>query len=413
MKHLTNYRRLAAPLLALGLALGAGSVQAQPQRVVIVGDSISEGVQSADAGWTTQALTYGTWVTFLMGSPDSIPYLNHSLLGIVGDPAGRNRFAPNAITDNVAVSGATLGDVLRTRANAASEAQIDDEFDLILYPRLQTQIEYAESAPPDYILCWIGNNDVLSAALSFSAFDASQLTPVAQFDQDFVELADRLKALHNNFGTRTVFANIPNVTDIGFLVDRAVAEAALGFPVALPDGSYTSVVAVLLMGIFGNDGLLDNPAYVLNPAEVAIIQDRIAVFNGIIDREAARIGMPVVDANARFADFVANPPVIAGVSLTNTFLGGLFSLDGVHPNNIAHALIANEFIQTMQNEFGTAIVEIPQPVLEYIALTDPHVDKDSDGQVGGRFGAGMLESVALLLGITGDADESFSSTPGG
>jgi lysophospholipase L1-like esterase len=406
MKTVTAIHHVLASSL-FALALAAGPVRAQPERVVIIGDSISEGVQSGDAGWTTQALTYGTWVTFLLGSPDSIPYLNQSLTGVVGNPAGRNRFVPDAITDNVAVSGATLGDVLRARANATSEAQIDDELDLVLYPRLQTQIEYAESAPPEYILCWIGNNDVLSAALSFSAFDASQLTPVAQFDQDFVELADRLKALHDNFGTRTVFANIPSVTDIGFLVDRTIAEAALGFPVNLSEGSYTSVVAVLLMGIFGNDGLLNDPAFVLNPAEVAAIQDRIAVFNGIIDREATRIGMPVVDTNARFADFVANPPVIAGVPLTNTFLGGLFSLDGVHPNNIAHALIANEFIKTMQNEFGTPIGEIPPSVLEIIALTDPHVDKDSDGQVGGRFGAGLLESVALLLGITGDADEAI------
>lgn len=409
MKALSIYRSLATalPALALLMALGPASLQAQPARVVIIGDSISEGVQSGDAGWTTQALTYGTWVTFLLGSPDSIPYLNQSLTGVVGNPAGRNRFVPDAVTDNVAVSGATLGDVLRARANAASEAQIDDELDLILYPRQQTQIEYAESAPPEYILCWIGNNDVLSAALSFSAFDASQLTPVAQFDQDFVELADRLKALHENFGTRTVFANIPNVTDIGFLVDRTVAETALGFPVNLSQGSYTSVVAVLLMGIFGNDGLLNDPAFVLSPAEIAAIQDRIALFNGIIDREAARIGMPVVDANARFADFVANPPVIAGVPLTNTFLGGLFSLDGVHPNNIAHALIANEFIATMQSAFGTPISEIPPAVLEVVALTDPHIDKDGDGRLGGRFGAGLLESVALLLGLTGDADEAL------
>lgn len=406
MKAMTTIHQVLASGL-FALALAAGSAQAQPQRVVIIGDSISEGVQSGDAGWTTQALTYGTWVTFLLGSPDSIPYLNQSLTGVVGNPAGRNRFVPDVITDNVAVSGATLGDLLRARANATSEARIDDELDLVLYPRLQTQIEYAESAPPEYILCWIGNNDVLSAALSFSAFDASQLTPVVQFDQDFVELADRLKALHDNFGTRTVFANIPNVTDIGFLVDRSIAEAALGFPVNLSEGSYTSVVAVLLMGIFGNDGLLNDPAYVLNPAEVAAIQDRIAIFNGIIDREATRIGMPVVDANARFADFVANPPVIAGVPLTNTFLGGLFSLDGVHPNNIAHALVANEFIKAMQDEFGTPISEIPPEVLELIALTDPHVDKDGDGQVGGRFGAGLLESVALLLGITGDSDEAI------
>lgn len=404
MKHRLKWGFLLGSLFTLALPLSAA---ADTTHVAIMGDSISEGVQSADASWSTQALTYGNWVTAMLGSPASLPFLHQSLLGLVGNPAGRGRFYPDAITDDVAVSGASLSDLLRDRPNATSVAEIDNELDLVMYPRLQTQIEYVESLAPDYVLCWIGNNDVLSAATSFTALDASQMTPVAEFDSDYVELADRLKALNDTYGTKTVFANIPDVTDIGFLVSRQEAEAWLGFPVNLPDGYYTSVVAVLLMSIAGNDNLLADPNYVLDPTELTAIRDRIAAFNGIIAREAARIGMPVVDINGIFAQLVANPPVWAGVQLTPTLLGGLFSLDGVHPNNTAHALIANEFIKAMNANFATSIPLLSPQVLAAVFLTDPDTDKDGDGRAVGRLGAGLLETVAYLTGITGDPSDAI------
>ena len=87
---------------------------------------------------------------------------------------------------------------------------------------MQIQLECVESVAPEYVLCWIGNNDVLSAA---SALDVSQLTSPADFERDYVELADRLKVLIHNNGTRVVFANIPNVTDIGFLLREEQVEA--------------------------------------------------------------------------------------------------------------------------------------------------------------------------------------------
>ena len=43
--------------------------------------------------------------------------------------------------------------------------------------------------------------------------------------------------------------------------------------------------------------------------------------------------------------------------------------------------------------------------MEAIFLTDPFVDKDSDGKVTGRFGTGFLETAGPFLGISGDADD--------
>jgi lysophospholipase L1-like esterase len=407
-----RYVRQVVSGMALLVLLVLTPLQAIPATVVTMGDSISEGVQSADASWSTQLLTYSTWLRLVLEDPGisvdfsqiSIPFLAPNLFGIVGDPSGRPRLFPNTVADTVAVSGANLSDLLSDQANALNESQIDTELDLMLYPSLQTQIGYAEMVAPDVVLCWIGNNDVLGAATSFSTLDASQLTPVAIFDQQFTQLADRLGVLASG-GTKVVFANIPNVTDIGFMIDRTTAELMLGFPVNLAPGEFTTFVTILLMSNDGNDGLVSDPNYVLDTSEVATIEARIIAFNTIIQREADRIGMPVVDINSIFNDFVTNPPVVAGKALTPALMQGLFSLDGIHPNLVAHGLITNEFIAVMNTAFGWALPFLPPAHLEALFHLDPNIDKDGDGRATGRLGAGLMETIAWLVGFTGDSDD--------
>jgi GDSL-like Lipase/Acylhydrolase len=379
--------------------------------VVVIGDSISEGVQSADASWSTQLLTYFSWVIMMVGDPEileaqpPIPLLEDSIFGRAGNPDGRPRRFPDSYNRNVAVSGAKLTDLLFSQADAASIADIDSELDLVLYPRQQSQIEYVESVAPDIVLCWIGNNDTLAAAISFAALDASQLTPVATFDLYYTQLADRLGLLSTQHGTKTVFINLPNVTDIGFLMNKVAAESLTGFTVDLGAGEFTSLVAVMLMRVAGDDDLISDPDWVLDAAEVATVQARVDAFNVIISREANRIGMPVVDLNARFSEFVANPFVINGKALQPAFLQGMFSLDGVHPNLIMHALIANEVISVMNTSFSLAVPLLSQATLEAVFELDPNIDKDGDGSATGRLGAGFIESVAWLLGFTGDTSD--------
>jgi len=373
--------------------------------IAVIGDSIGEGVQGADAAWQTQVFAYGSWVRVLTGGNLAVPYIATTPFGLVGNTSQRHRLSPNVIGANVAVSGATVNSLLNERPNAASTAEINTEAELVLFPRQQTQIEAIESAAPALVLCWIGNNDVLGTVTSFSSLNASQLTPIADFDRDYVELADRLGALAADHGTIVVFANIPDVTDIAFLVDRDLAESLTGFPVNLPAGHYTTVLTALLMALTGDDTLMSYPNFVLDPAELATIQSRIDVFNGIIQREADRLGMPLVDINARFAELTANPPVFFGRPVTNRFLGGLFSLDGVHPSNLGHALVANEFIHTLNQFYGFNVPPVSDQLLNALYLTEPALDKDLDGKTTGRPGVGLLETIALILGITGDPDD--------
>jgi lysophospholipase L1-like esterase len=79
-------------------------------------------------------------------------------------------------------------------------------------------------------------------------------------------------------------------------------------------------------------------------AEVAAIQEAVAAFNVVIETHAAAQGAAVVDVNAVLQTARARGIVVGGQRLTTAFLGGLFSLDGVHPTNTGYAILANEFI---------------------------------------------------------------------
>jgi hypothetical protein len=61
---------------------------------------------------------------------------------------------------------------------------------------------------------------------------------------------------------------------------------------------------------------------------------------------------------------------VPGRSLNNGHLGGLFTLDGIHPTNTAYAILANQFIATMNTNLHTSI---PQVDVNQIAKQDPLV----------------------------------------
>lgn len=373
-----------------------------------IGDSIGEGVQSADASWRTQPFGYLSWLAHQIGAEFDLPLITSSLFGVVGDPAGRPRLMPFVAASNLAVSGADVDSLLNDRADAIEPEDIDSEIDLVLFPRLQSQIEIAESAGASLIVCWIGNNDVLSAVTSFDELDASQMTPIADFENAFVQIVDRLHASASAFGTKIVFANIADVSTIGFLLDRVDLVRLLGQDFGLPEGHFTTIVAMFLIRLGLDDGsILQNPSFVLDAQEVALIRDRIRAFNDIIQREAGRIGMPVLDINSILSDFTNNPPVFSDITLSPRFLRGFFSLDGVHPSNIGHALLANEFIGMINAEFQTNVPQIDDALLNFLFLTDPSIDKDGDNRATGRPFAGLLETLGPSLGISGDSNDFF------
>ena len=396
-------KSFAALILFALVSFSAASASAQVPFVGI-GDSLGEGVQSGDANALTQGSSFLNIIAWRMGQPFPLPLVSTTPLASVSSPQGRPRLDPTVVSHNLAVSGANVASVLRARATATTVSQIANETDLVLFPSIGSQIEVAEQLRPQVVACWIGSNDALSAVLATDHLDASQLTPVSNFQADFSEIASRLDAI----GAKVVFGTIPDVTKIGFLVDRNDLLRLLGSSYGLAADSFTTVPTVLgiKLGVL-SPTVLTNPSYVLDPTEIATISGRIASFNQIIRTVAAAHGMGIAETGAAFAALADNPLVIGGVTLTPHYLQGLFTLDGVHPGNFAQALTAAYFIDAFNSKYGLNIPQLDGNTLAAFFLTDPFIDRDKDGRITGRPGAGVIETIGWLLGVSGDTNDNL------
>lgn len=385
-------RRLVIALVFVAVSWTA---RADSPPLIGLGDSIGEGMQSADANSATQPNTYLALIAAQMGDPFPLPLIRTSPWGVVGSTSGRSRIDPTALVANLAVSGASSGSILTDSAGQP----VDDETDLVELPRTGTQIGIAQQLQSPLVVCWIGNNDVLGTALAFDDMDASQITS----QQDFAANFQTVVADLSGWNAKVVYANIPDITRIGFLFSPADLQLFLGSSYSLPEGSYTSLAAMLLirMGLLP-PLILRDPSWVLDATEVATIQAAITGFNQTIAADAAAAGMPVVDINALMNQMAANPPTVGGVPLLLRYNGGLLSLDGVHPSDIGHALIANAFIRTMNATWHMGIPKLSASQLTSIALADPFIDFDGNLVVRGRPLKGLLETLGPTLGISGD-----------
>lgn len=367
-----------------------------------MGDSIGEGVQSADASVFTQAFSFPNLIAWKMSARFPIPLIRTNPFASVSDVQGRSRIDPTVRTLNLAVSGADAESLLNDAATATEVSQIDSETELVLFPWLGSQMQVAERLRPARVACWIGNNDALGAVVAFDHLDASQLTPVPDFTAQFTEIADRLQAM----GSAVVFGTIPDVTRIAFLIDRADLIRFLGSDFGLPDSSRTSLTALVLVKLgLSNPAIFSNPDFVLDAQELQTISAHVDALNSVIRNVAAAHGMAVADIHAAYDFLATNPPVIGGVPLTTRFLGGVFSLDGVHPSNFTQAIVANIFIDQFNAHYGTNTPHIDGSTMFLLFRTDPFVDKDGDGQVTGRRGAGLVETLSAFLGFSGDPND--------
>lgn len=403
---MTAFRRIS-PLLAALCLLCNHTTLAGPV-LVAMGDSVSEGVQAADASYKLQQSNYLSWIARKMDAKFYQPLIVSNPAGSVGTTAGRFRMFPSYPSHNLAVSGSDLDDLFSDAADASSVEEIDSETDLVLYPRTGTPIAIAQAwhPAPDYIICWSGNNEILRTVAAWDSLDASQMTSIEEFAEDFNEVVQGLSTT----GSKLVFANIPDVTRIGFVFDNQDLEKYLGLKNALPQGSRTTLIAMLMIRLgLADASLFDNPDYVLDSREINLIQQRIAAYNWTIGVAAAKVNAPVVNVHGILQGHLERPPQFMGVPVTSRFLGGWLSLDGIHPSNTGHAMLANHFIKTINSHYDAQIPEIHPLELIYTYLADPHIDKDGDGLVVGRPLEGILETLGPALGITGDSDDRVAN----
>ena len=127
---------------------------------------------------------------------------------------------------------------------------------------------------------------------------------------------------------------------------------------------------------------------VVRADEIVAMQEATAAFNAIIAEEATAHHAPVVDVNALLNYVDTFGLWVDGRHLTTDFLGGVFTLDGIHPTNTAHAVIANAFIRVLNQRFRAHIRPVSVKAvmaddpLVFVPATEGH--RASFHSIGGR-----------------------------
>jgi lysophospholipase L1-like esterase len=375
--------RRALILLAAALSAGRADAQTNFTTYVSVGDSLAAGFESSSLVETHQNRSVPALIARQAGvqgfqqpliSEPGIPP-EFTLVSLVPVPV----IAPKAATagapknlalarpyNNLAVPGATSIDALTRTTDAGG---LHD----IILRGLGTQVQQAVALRPTAITLWIGNNDVLGAALRGRAVDGVTLTPTATFRATYGQIVAALKTT----GAFIVAANLPDVTTIPFVttIRPYVVNPSTGAPVLiggarvpllgpsgpLPSTALVTLAASTLLGqgigiptALGGTGAPLPDEVVLDPSEIAIIQDHVAANNQAIREICGAANIPVLDVHGLLEELATTGRHVGGITLNSAFLvGGVFSYDGIHPNDIGYALMANEFIGVINANGGS------------------------------------------------------------
>ncbi|ABF42984.1 hypothetical protein Acid345_3984 [Candidatus Koribacter versatilis Ellin345] len=379
--------------------------------VMFAGDSLTAGFQSGSLwqktqvnGWAPLVAKQGGFqiIQPLIADPGIPAALELVSLGpppVIQPMPGTSSGRINQLMwpTDVAVPGHTLSDLINYAPVVPPATNEDIITDVVLaYPpgQTHTQLQQVVDANPTTVFVWIGNNDALVADF---AGTPAVMTSVADFTTQFTSM---MNTLSSKTTAKILVGNVPDVTSVPYLFPAPVVVAQVqgilagygvnldavtlstmlgvgpGDFVNLEQGVQTEVpafVATLLGG--GSPSPLSDGA-VLSATEVAQVQANVNSYNAVIAAQAASAGATVVDIHAVFAATGdCRIPVlpctgvpINGYPASNAFLGGLFSLDGIHPTNTGYAIIANAFIDTMNASLGTSVADVD---VSAVAAADP------------------------------------------
>jgi lysophospholipase L1-like esterase len=238
-----------------------------------------------------------------------------------------------------------------------------------------SQAEQAAAANPTTIFLWIGNNDTLVADITGMP---SSMTTLANFTTQYQQL---INYLEENTNAHLIIANIPDVTAVPYLTPAAEVLAEASAETGVPVATLSQVLGIVPGDLVNPTGTAEVPLIlsgqqagpitdsgVLSIAEQVTVRAQVTAFNEVIATNAKAAGATLIDINTLFAQTTANGIVENGIPGTTAFLGGVFSLDGIHPTNTGYAVVANAFIDTINSSLGKTYEDVD---VAAIAAVDP------------------------------------------
>ena len=249
---------------------------------------------------------------------------------------------------------------------------------------------------PTFFSVMLGLNDVLNYALKGAASES--ITPLTGsvgfgFEASINNVIDKLTAN----GAKGVIANIPSIKTMAYFntiawnalkIDTTTAKnlnlyyGAIGAPFTFIEGSNGFIIedqSVPFISLRqmqeGEFVLLNVPLdsikcykwgslipipdrFVLTASEILSVETAISNYNIVLKNIANARGLAFVDVNALFTK-IKNGYVYNGVTINASFVsGGFYSLDGLNLTPRGNALIANEFIKSINTTYNSTIPHI-------------------------------------------------------
>jgi len=362
---------------------------------IFLGDSLTAGFQSGSLLDTAQPNGYANLIAKQAGFQLALPLITPpgapAVLKLisVGPPpviqqesgVTKGRDNPTVQATDLAVPGFLVTDVINRAPIAVPTSDEDIITDLVLgFPGLAegkdyTQLQWAAQLSPTTLFLWIGSNDALVAA---DTGMPSSMTPVTQFTTEFTQL---MQALQSKTTANLIVGNVPDITLVPYLTSGTTILAEFSQSSGIPAAQLSATLGIQDADLVNPNGVTQIEAILggkqagpvsdsgyLSPTEIAAVQQTIQQYNTAIAAQVAAVGGTLVDINTAFTQLHTSPPTINGTVATFNFLGGIFSLDGVHPTNTGYALLANIFIDRMNTALST---KIPDVNVSAIATTDP------------------------------------------
>ncbi|KAA3597138.1 MAG: hypothetical protein DWQ06_14020 [Calditrichaeota bacterium] len=325
------------------------------------------------------------------GSPNIQPggtYTDPELPGML------NNVALTRPYNNLGVPGAVAAQIPLVKFSSDSLAGENPFFDLVLRNNpadttAKTILEQAIGLNPSFVSVWLGNNEVLGYATAGGLNDLDEtiagFNPFNKtlFEQSYTAIWGAL--LQANPDLKGFTCTVPKITNAPFFTtvkpyyttaENSAIPEGVHVPVwgkKLLDGTVRmltedefvllTAASVMATGAGSDSSLALDDQYWLDSDEIAIIEDYVTAYNATINTVASANGIPVFDTNTFLEEFLpenGGKGVLSGIDpLTTEFIsGGIFGLDGVHPNPLGYGLLANELMDMINEKYGTNLQHV-------------------------------------------------------
>jgi len=411
-----------------------------PVVMINLGDGLTNGTQSGfgNVHQYTQVVGYAAYISYKAAAACDLVWVN-PLLELLDEERTFTRILLDDETEtpyNLGVDGATIQSLLEEKTGDGNEL-LDElmkpvpEDGQMEVTQLEAALYVADVAGrhPEKLklfTLWIGAEDSLGAVTAdrsgnlvfndINAFlnDQSEGHDLDSVDENLTAIVDQLLAVPYSY---IFMATIPHVETIGAFFNKEDIEILATFddvqitddlgdnelvgynPFVDKDG----VMGTSIAGALDSDNetlnaaieqTISTDAYVLNEAEINLLNDRIADTNEIIATLAEENDTVfLVDLADLYDDLIGDGIALETKTLTKTFGKGFYSLDGYYPSHTGYVSIAAEFMGII-NDQGIGIEMPPYNIDEAVLVIDPYnADSDEDDFV---LSPGMIPTLLTV-----------------